>query len=54
MGIDVLNTDDEVTKMLVNSLEKNGIEYTVDYNPSPEKIVKIKAKIERNKNIRNL
>lgn len=32
-------------------LDKMGVKYTVDRNPSPEKIAEIKAKIERSRRL---
>lgn len=37
-----------------NYMDKVGVAYTVDRNPSPEKIARIKAQIEKNKKIRGI
>jgi len=34
---------------LYDYLDKMGVTYTVDQNPSPEKITRIKVQIEKNK-----
>ncbi len=36
---------------LYDYMDKMGVEYTVDRNPSPEKIAEIKAKIERSRGL---
>lgn len=46
MKVTILNTESEVTKELEASLKKYGIDYTIDQNPSPEKIERIKAIVE--------
>ena len=35
------------TKEFLNELDRIGVVYTIDYNPSPEKIERIKKSIER-------
>jgi hypothetical protein len=35
------------TKEFLNELDRIGISYEVDYNPSPEKIERIKKSIEK-------
>ena len=35
------------TKEFLGELDKMGISYTIDYNPSPEKIERIKKSIEK-------
>ena len=35
------------TKQLTDYLDKMGVEYTIDTNPTPEKIVSIKRSIKR-------
>jgi hypothetical protein len=45
------NTD---MQHLYDYLDKMGATYTVDRNPSPEKIARIKAQIEKSKKIRML
>lgn len=41
-------------EFLYSYLDKMGATYTVDRNPSPEKIARIKAQIEKNKSIRGI
>lgn len=36
---------------LYDYMDKMGVKYTVDRNPSPEKIAEIKAKIERSRGL---
>ena len=36
---------------LYDYMDKMGVTYTVDRNPSPEKIAEIKAKIERSRRL---
>ena len=45
-------TSEADMQRLYDYLDKMGVSYTVDRNPSPEKIAEIKAKIEKNKKIR--
>jgi CO dehydrogenase/acetyl-CoA synthase beta subunit len=43
------------TKEFLNELDKMGVVYTIDSNPSPEKIERIKKSIEkRDKRIRQM
>jgi hypothetical protein len=37
------------TQQFLNELDKMGINYTIDSNPSPEKIERIKQSIEKRK-----
>ena len=39
---------------LYDYMDKIGVKYTIDRNPSPEKIARIKAQIEKNKIILKL
>lgn len=39
-------------KVLTDYLDKNGVKYTINNNPSPEKIKQIEASIKRRKNKR--
>jgi hypothetical protein len=45
-------TSEADMQRIYDYLDKMGVAYTVDRNPSPEKIAEIKAKIEKNKKIR--
>ena len=44
-------TTNEDMQRFYDYLDKMGVEYTVDRNPSPEKIAEIKAKIAKNEEI---
>ena len=44
-----MKTSNADMERLYAYLDKMGATYTVDRNPSPEKIAEIKAKIEKNK-----
>lgn len=44
-----MKTSNADMQRLYDYLDKMGVTYTVDRNPSPEKIVRIKAQIEKNK-----
>ena len=44
-------TTNEDMQRLYDYMDKMGISYTVDKNPSPEKIAEIKAKIAKNEQI---
>lgn len=39
------------TQEFFNYLDRMGVKYSVDYNPSPEKIAEIRLKIERNEKL---
>lgn len=39
------------TQEFFNYLDKIGVKYTIDRNPSPEKIAEIRLKIERNEKL---
>ena len=39
-------------KEITDYLDKNGASYTIDRNPSPEKVEKIKASIKRGEDLR--
>ena len=41
-------------KDLIEYLERHGIEYTIDRNPSPEKIERLKKKIEEKEKLKRL
>jgi len=45
-------TSEADMQRLYDYMDKMGITYTVDRNPSPEEIARIKAQIEKNKKIR--
>jgi hypothetical protein len=47
-----MKTTEADMQHLYEYLDKMGATYTVDRNPSPEKIARIKAQIEKNKKIR--
>lgn len=42
------------TSILLEYLDKNSIEYTIDNNPSPDKVSRITAALDRKKNLMNL
>jgi hypothetical protein len=42
-------TSEADMQRLYDYMDKMGVKYTVDRNPSPEKIARIKAQIEKNK-----
>jgi hypothetical protein len=44
-----MKTTNADMQRLYEYMDKMGVKYTVDRNPSPEKITEIKAKIEKNK-----
>ena len=41
-------------KILTEYLDRNEISYTIDNNPSPEKIEKIKSSIKRRENLEKI
>ena len=41
------------TKKFYDYLDKNGISYTVDTNPTPEKVERIKKQIKKNLDLQN-
>jgi len=41
-------------KILTDYLDKNGTSYTIDLNPSPEKIKRIEKSIKRNEQIERI
>lgn len=47
-------TTNEDMQCLYDYMDKMGVKYTIDRNPSPEKIARIKAQIEKNKIILKL
>jgi MinD superfamily P-loop ATPase len=47
-------TTNEDMQRLYDYMDKMGVSYTIDRNPSPEKIARIKAQIEKNKIILKL
>ena len=46
-----MKTTNADMQRLYDYLDKMGVTYTVDRNPSPEKITRIKAQIEKNKQL---
>ena len=46
-----MKTTEADMQRLYDYLDKMGVSYTVDRNPSPEKIARIKAQIEKNKSL---
>ena len=46
---DKMKTTNADMQRFYGYLDKMGVTYTVDRNPSPEKIARIKAQIEKNK-----
>ena len=44
-------TSEADMQRLYDYMDKMGVEYTVDRNPSPEKIAEIKTKIERSRRL---
>lgn len=42
------------TNLLINYLDSNNIEYTLDENPTPEKVSRIQKAIERKKTLMDL
>jgi hypothetical protein len=46
-----MKTTEADMQRLYDYMDKMGVKYTVDRNPSPEKIAEIKAKIERSRSL---
>ena len=46
-----MKTTEADMQRLYDYLDKIGVTYTVDRNPSPEKIARIKAQIERSRSL---
>ena len=46
-----MKTTEADMQRLYDYMDKMGVTYTVDRNPSPEKIARIKAQIEKNEKI---
>lgn len=49
-----MKTTNADMQRLYDYMDKMGVTYTVDRNPSPEKIARIKAQIEKNKKNKNV
>ena len=48
------NTSDSDIKEMLEYMDKLGIEYTIDRNPTQEKIDRIKEQIKKNEEIRGI
>jgi hypothetical protein len=46
-----MKTTEADMQRLYDYMDKMGVKYTVDRNPSPEKIAEIKAKIEKSRSL---
>ena len=46
-----MKTTNADMQRLYDYMDKMGVSYTVDRNPSPEKIAEIKAKIEKSRRL---
>ena len=51
---EITKTTEADMQRLYDYMDRMGVSYTVDRNPSPEKIARIKAQIEKNKIILKL
>lgn len=51
---EITKTTEADMQRLYDYMDKIGVKYIIDRNPSPEKIAKIKAQIEKNKIILKL